>query len=223
MKTNGIFRSVMLLTMCIALMGCAPQIVTVTVVVTATPPPIQATQTVPPTATVAVASTSTLEASTATVTASQVNTQPANTATATPTPTPTNVPVFDYCGSRKNPDLCITSLGTSSSQIIYMIFQYTNNNKSEEYYLMFDNSKYDCAQITNLPNLYTCKGMPNAMSRTVNVQLFKSAGDVLVAQGSIYLDPTYLYTYTPTPTPTPTPTSTPTITPTPSLTPSATP
>ena len=219
MKTNGIFSIVMLLTMCLALIGCAPQIVTVTVVVTATFPPIQATPTAPPTATVAATSTPlpATPTATATDTAAPVNTQPANTATLTPTPA--NVPVFDYCASRKNPNLCITSLGTSSSQAIYMIFQYANNDKSEKYYLMFDNSKYDCAQITSLPNLYTCTGMPNAMSRTVSVQLFNSAGDVLVAQGSIYLDPTYLYTYTPTPTLTPTPS----ITPTPSLTPTKTP
>ena len=174
MKKIGIFSSMLLLTMCIALMGCAPQIVTVTVIVTATFPPIQATQTstqtAPPTATVAVTSTPTPAAPTATVTAAPVNTQPANTATLTPTPA--NVPVFDYCGSRKNPNLCITSLGTTSSQFIYMIFQYTNNDKSEKYYLMFDNSKYDCAQLSNLANLYTCTGMPNAMSRTVSVQLF---------------------------------------------------
>ena len=221
MKTNRIFRSVMLLSMCIALIGCAPQIVTVTVVITATFPPAQDTQTALPTATVASTSTPMPATSTATVTAVQENTQPASTAT--PSQSPANVPVFDYCGSRKNPNLCITSLGTSSSQTIYMIFQYVNNDKSEKYYLVFDNSKYDCAQISNLSNLYTCMGMPNAMSRTVSVQLFNSAGDVLVAQGSIYLDPTYLYTYTPTPTPTntltPTMTITPMMTPTPSLTP----
>ena len=226
MKTNGIFSIVMLLLICIALIGCAPQIVTVTVVVTATFPPTQpATQTAPPTATAAVTNTPTPAASTATPTAAPVDTQPADTATLTATPA--NVPVFEYCGSQKNPNLCITSLGTSSSQAIYMIFQYTNNDKSENYYLVFDKSKYDCAQINNLPDLYTCTGMPNAMSRTVSVQLFKSAGDVLVAQGSIYLDPTYLYTYTPTPTPTNTPTPTmtltPSITPTPSLTPTKTP
>ena len=102
MTTNGIYKSVMLIAMCIALMGCAPQIVTVTVVVTATFPPTQpATSTAPPTATAAATSTPISAAPTATATTAPANTQPADTAT--PSPTPANVLVFDYCGSRKDP------------------------------------------------------------------------------------------------------------------------
>jgi hypothetical protein len=219
MKKRWIFSSVMLFMMGIALMGCAPQTVVVTVIITATPQPTLAIQTATQPAATVVVNTATA----ANLTPTPSPAAATSTSTLTPTPAATlNVPVFDYCATKKNPTLCITSFGLVSNQTMYMIFQYLNNDKSEKYYVMYDNAKYDCPQVTSLPDLYNCLGLPSAVNRTVSVQLFKAAGDVLVAQGSIYINQTYLYTYTPTPTNTPTPTAT--LTPTPSNTaPTATP
>jgi hypothetical protein len=180
----------------------------------ATPTPIPTPTTVQATATVIATRTQT-DGNTGTPAAATLTPVPP---TANVTPTHANLLVLDYCGAKKDPNLCITSMNLSPDKNLYVIFRSAGNDKSEKYTLVFDKVKYDCPQIANLPDLYVCTGLPANMNRTVAIQLLKSADSSPVAEGSIYLDQSYINTYTPTPTATPTATSTPTITPTPTKT-----
>jgi hypothetical protein len=125
---------------------------------------------------------------------------------ATPSSTPTstietNVGILDFCGQKKDPNICISSIQLTNNNRMSLVIFFTNTNL-KSYYLVFDGTKYDCAPAAGNPEIYYCLDLPVVMNKSVFAQVFIYAPSSLFAEGTIYINEAYLYTPVPTSMPT---------------------